>query len=174
MQLSPLSTMTRWHSRGWGGRRCGCHRVYRLEPTTRELRVRVRTDRRVIPLLADHGHLLAPSGSILSSCCCASEHLGSFLLRYRLPPNFSLVRVFTTPPSPHLLPHGDDIRRMRIFSTTIFLLLFFFFSFSLYTSLLPSSFLLCPPNRAYLSMRVSAPRRLSWFFGHWILTIIVA
>lgn len=54
--------------------------MYRLAPTTRKLRVRVRTDRRVIPLLADHGHLLAPSGSILSRCCCTSEHLGSFTL----------------------------------------------------------------------------------------------
>lgn len=39
--------------------------------------MRARTNRGVIPAFADHGHLFATSGSILSRRRCASKHLGN-------------------------------------------------------------------------------------------------
>lgn len=127
----PLSSAMRRQRRGRGGRQSG----YRcLEPTTRELRVRVRTDHRVIPLLADHGHLLAPLGSILGRCCCTPEHLGSLgATGYR--------RIFFSG-SPRLSPRR---RRLNSHATheRVLAHLFFFFHFPLYTlHLSPTSFLL--------------------------------
>lgn len=55
--------------------------------------MRARTNRGVIPAFADHGHLLATSGSILSRRCCTSKYLGSSVHTTRSRRNVSLVTL---------------------------------------------------------------------------------